>query len=136
MELKNLINKMNNEEISLDPQEIKIGNLLIDRKYNILNTFLKEKGIVTTNDLKKMNVSDYNKLKMNVPDIEGVGVEKTNLFIKVLDSLRKDNHTHNVSVLNDVYPKVENLGKIKTSPNWSIEINSIKIIIRWCTLWK
>ena len=73
MELKNLISNMNGGNITLDDGVIKIDSIITEGKYNILISFLNEKNIFTTNDLKKMKVNDYNKLKMEIPNIDGVG---------------------------------------------------------------
>lgn len=53
MELKNLISNMNGENIILDDGAIKIDSIITEGKYNILISFLNEKNIFTTNDLKK-----------------------------------------------------------------------------------
>lgn len=119
---------MSGENITLDDSTIKIDSIITEGKYNILITFLNEKNIFTTNDLKKINVSDYNKLKMEIPNIDGVGEERTNLFIKKLDYIRKNKHEikENITSKRDSeYPMVELLGKFKTTANWSIEINHI-----------
>lgn len=119
---------MSGENITLDDSTIKIDSIITEGKYNILITFLNEKNIFTTNDLKKINVSDYNKLKMEIPNIDGVGEERTNLFIKKLDYVRKNKHEikENITSKRDSeYPMVELLGKFKTTANWSIEINHI-----------
>lgn len=124
MELKNLINNMNRENITPDDGVIKINSIITEGKYNVLISFLNEKNIFTTNDLKKLNTNEYNKLKMEIPNIDGVGEEKTSLFIKKLDNVRKNKHE--IEEKNDTeYPIVELLGKFKTSTNWSIEINHI-----------
>ena len=128
MELKKLISNMNGGNITLDDGVIKIDSIITEGKYNILISFLNEKNIFTTNDLKKLNVNDYNKLKMEIPNIDGVGEERTNLFIKKLDNVRKNKHeikakTQNIN--NSEYPIVELLGKFKTTANWSVEINHI-----------
>lgn len=128
MELKKLINNMNGEKIILDNCTIKIDSIISEWKYNILITFLNKKNIFTTNDLKKLNIYDYNKLKMEIPDIDGVGEEKTNLFIKKLDYIRKNKYEIKESTINKSnieYPMVELLGKFKTTANWFIEINHI-----------
>ena len=119
---------MSGENITLDDGTIKIDSIITEGKYNILTTFLNEKNIFTTNDLKKLNVSDYNKLKMEIPNIDGVGEERTNLFIKKLDYVRKNKHEikGNITSKRDSeYPMVELLGKFKTTANWSVEINHI-----------
>lgn len=119
---------MSGENITLDDGVIKIDSIITEGKYNILISFLNEKNIFTTNDLKKLNVNDYNKLKMEIPNIDGVGEEKTNLFIKKLDNVRKNRHEIKVKTLNindSEYPIVELLGKFKTTANWSVEINHI-----------
>lgn len=119
---------MSGENITLDDSTIKIDSIITEGKYHTLITFLNEKNIFTTNDLKKINVSDYNKLKMEIPNIDGVGEERTNLFIKKLDYVRKNKHEikENITSKRDSeYPIVELLGKFKTTANWSIEINHI-----------
>lgn len=119
---------MSGENITLDDSTIKIDSIITEGKYNILITFLNEKNIFTTNDLKKLNISDYNKLKMEIPNIDGVGEERTNLFIKKLDYVRKNKHEIKENITskrNSEYPMVELLGKFKTTANWSIEINHI-----------
>lgn len=128
MELKNLISNMNAECVQLDDGPIKIESIITEGKYNILISFLNEKNIFTTNDLKKLNIGDYNKLKMNIPNIDGVGEEKINIFIKTLDNVRKNKHEINKKSINEKdskYPIVELLGKFKTSVNWAVEINHI-----------
>ena len=128
MELKNLISNMSGENIIMDDKAIKIDSIIYEGKCNILITFLNEKNIFTTNDLKKLNISDYNKLKMEIPNIDGVGEEKTNLFIKKLDYVRKNKHEikeNKTTKKDSEYPMVELLGKFKTTANWSIEINHI-----------
>ena len=128
MELKSLISNMNGGNITLDDGVIKIDSIITEGKYNILISFLNEKNIFTTNDLKKLNVNDYNKLKMEIPNIDGVGEERTNLFIKKLDNVRKNNHEIKAKTQNkndSEYPIVELLGKFKTTANWSVEINHI-----------
>ena len=128
MELKNLISNMNGGNITLDDGVIKIDSIITEGKYNILISFLNEKNIFTTNDLKKMNVNDYNKLKMEIPNIDGVGEERTNLFIKKLDNVRKNKHeikSNKTNINDSEYPIVELLGKFKTTANWSVEINHI-----------
>lgn len=119
---------MSGENITLDDSTIKIDSIITEGKYHTLITFLNEKNIFTTNDLKKINVSDYNKLKMEIPNIDGVGEERTNLFIKKLDYVRKNKHEikENITSKRDSeYPIVELLGKFKITANWSIEINHI-----------
>lgn len=119
---------MNGGNITLDDGVIKIDSIITEGKYNILISFLNEKNIFTTNDLKKMNVNDYNKLKMEIPNIDGVGEERTNLFIKKLDNVRKNKHEITAKTPNkndSKYPIVELLGKFKTTVNWSVEINHI-----------
>ena len=119
---------MNGGNITLDDGVIKIDSIITEGKYNILISFLNEKNIFTTNDLKKLNVNDYNKLKMEIPNIDGVGEERTNLFIKKLDNVRKTKHEINAKTPNkndSEYPIVELLGKFKTTANWSVEINHI-----------
>lgn len=119
---------MNGGNITLDDGVIKIDSIITEGKYNILISFLNEKNIFTTNDLKKMNVNDYNKLKMEIPNIDGVGEERTNLFIKKLDNVRKNKHEITAKTPNkndSEYPIVELLGKFKTTVNWSVEINHI-----------
>lgn len=119
---------MNGGNITLDDGVIKIDSIITEGKYNILISFLNEKNIFTTNDLKKMNVNDYNKLKMEIPNIDGVGEEKTNLFIKKLDNVRKNKHEIKAETPNkndSEYPIVELLGKFKTTANWSVEINHL-----------
>lgn len=119
---------MNGGNITLDDGVIKIDSIITEGKYNILISFLNEKKIFTTNDLKKMNVNDYNKLKMEIPNIDGVGEEKTNLFIKKLDNVRKNRYEIKPKTPNkndSEYPIVELLGKFKTTTNWSVEINHI-----------
>ena len=128
MELKNLISNMNGGNITLDDGVIKIDSIITEGKYNILISFLNEKNIFTTNDLKKLNVNDYNKLKMEIPNIDGVGEERTNLFIKKLDNVRKNKHeikAKKPNINDSEYPIVELLGKFKTTANWSVEINHI-----------
>lgn len=128
MELKNLISNMNGGNITLDDGTIKIDSIIIEGKYNILISFLNEKNIFTTNDLKKLNVNDYNKLKMEIPNIDGVGEERTNLFIKKLDNVRNNKHqikTKTININDSEYPIVELLGKFKTTADWSVEINHI-----------
>ena len=124
MELKNLINNMNSDCVELDDYSIKIESVIIEKKYNTLVSFLKENNIYTTNDLKKMTINDYNKLKMSIPNIDGVGEEKTNLFIKKIDNIRKNKHEL-VQDCDSKYPLVELLGKFQTSTNWNVEINHI-----------
>lgn len=119
---------MNGGNITLDDGVIIIDSIITEGKYNILISFLNEKNIFTTNDLKKMNVNDYNKLKMEIPNIDGVGEERTNLFIKKLDNVRKNKHEIKAKIPNkndSEYPIVELLGKFKTTANWSVEINHI-----------
>lgn len=119
---------MNGENITLDDSVIKIDSIITEGKYNILISFLNEKNIFTTNDLKKLNVNDYNKLKMEIPNIDGVGEERTNLFIKKLDNVRKNKHeiqAKKPNINDSEYPIVELLGKFKTTANWSVEINHI-----------
>lgn len=128
MELKNLISNMNGGNITLDDGTIKIDSIITEGKYNILISFLNEKNIFTTNDLKKLNVNDYNKLKMEIPNIDGVGEERTNLFIKKLDNVRNNKHqikTKTININDSEYPIVELLGKFKTTADWSVEINHI-----------
>ena len=128
MELKNLISNMNGGNITLDDGTIKIDSIITEGKYNILISFLNEKNIFTTNDLKKLNVNDYNKLKMEIPNIDGVGEERTNLFIKKLDNVRNNKHqikTKTININDSEYPIVELLGKFKTTTDWSVEINHI-----------
>lgn len=126
MELKNLIKNMNGEYIFFDDEPIKIEKIINEGKYNILISYLNEKNIFTTNDLKRLNISEYNKLKMDIPNIEGVGEEKTNLFIKILDNVRKNKHETKETIKNDLeYPIIKLLGKFKTSTNWFVEINHI-----------
>lgn len=119
---------MNGGNITLDDGTIKIDSIITEGKYNILISFLNEKNIFTTNDLKKLNVNDYNKLKMEIPNIDGVGEERTNLFIKKLDNVRKNKHeikTKTINISDSEYPIVKLLGKFKTTANWSVEINHI-----------
>lgn len=128
MEMKTLINQMNNtSDITFDDDEIDITRFIEDNKYNLLRKYLSKRNIKTTNDLKKLSSIDYNSLKMDIPNITGVGEDKTSLFIRKLDIIRNNKHViekdnfHNIS--GNV--KVANLGKIKISRNWFIEINYI-----------
>ena len=58
---------------------------------------------------------------MDIPNIEGVGEEKTNLFIKILDNVRKNKHETKETIKNDLeYPIIKLLGKFKTSTNWVV----------------
>ena len=123
MELKKLINSLNSEIIELDDGDILLKDLLTDGKYNLLRKFLSEHNICTTNQLKSISQKEYNKLKMGIPSISGVGEEKTDLFITKIDSIRK--YKNNIiSSLNDVL-KVKLLGKIQSSKNVYIEINHL-----------
>ena len=85
MELKNLINQMGTNNVELDEKEINISSILNEKKYDLLEKYLFDNNIKTTNDLKKLSLSDYNKLKMGIPNLTGVGEEKTTLFIKKID---------------------------------------------------
>lgn len=124
MELKNLINQMGNTIVTLDEYEIKIDDLLTDGKYNILKQYLSENNIMTTNDLKRLNTTNYNILKTEIPNLYGVGEDKTNIFIKKMDMIRNNNHTiKNPNLVDDT--EVNNLGKIQISKNWFIEANYI-----------
>ena len=124
MELKNLINQMGNATVTLDEHEIKIDDLLNDGKYKILKKYLSDNNIKTTNDLKRLSVTDYNSLKIGIPNLDGVGEDKTSIFTRKLDMIR--NNTHVIEKADSVDGvKVVNLGKIQTSKNWFIEANYI-----------
>lgn len=90
MDLKNLIDKMKSNSIEFDDYDIKLENVLIDRKYLLLINFLKENHINTTNDLKRISSNDYNKIKMEIPSIPGVGEDKTNIFINKMNNIRNN----------------------------------------------
>lgn len=122
MELKELINQMGNQTVILDKTEINISNILKESKYKLLKEFLIDKNIKTTNDLKKMSQRDYNILKMNIPDLDGVGEERTSLFARKLDMIRNNNNSAE-EIKKEI--KVTNHGRIKTSKNWFLEANYI-----------
>lgn len=124
MELKNLINQMGNATVTLDEHEIKIDDRLNDGKYNILKKYLSDNNIKTTNDLKRLSVTDYNSLKIGIPNLDGVGEDRTSIFTRKLDMIR--NNTHVIEKADPVDGvKVVNLGKIQTSKNWFVEANYI-----------
>lgn len=131
MELMNLINQMGTNNVEFDEKEVKIINILNENKYELLAKYLKDKNIKTTNDLKKLSLSDYNKLKMEIPRLPGVGQEKVTLFIKKMNYIRmRKNDINNHSLLdksktqNNLY--IQNVGKIKSSKKAFIELNFIK----------
>ena len=131
MELMNLINQMGTNNVEFDEKEVKIINILNENKYELLAKYLQDKNIKTTNDLKKLSLSDYNKLKMEIPRLPGVGQEKVALFIKKMNYIRmRKNDINNHSLLdksktqNNLY--IQNVGKIKSSKKAFIELNFIK----------
>ena len=131
MELKSLINKMETNSCELDKYKILIDDILEENKYNILREYLKDNNIITSNDLKQLSITDYNKLKISIPDIDKVGEEKTDLFIKKLDIIRNsDNSKYKKNIQDNNFNEnilfAKNLGKIVTSKNWFIEINYLK----------
>lgn len=131
MELKSLINQMGTNNVELDEKEINISSILNEKKYDLLEKYLFDNNIKTTNDLKKLSLSDYNKLKMGIPSLTGVGEEKTTLFIKKIDYIRMTkNSLYNQRLLQGMKsqksPQVQHIGKIRSSANVFIELNFIK----------
>lgn len=126
MELKNLINQMGTNNVELDEKEINISSVLNEKKYDLLEEYLFDNNIKTTNDLKKLSLSDYNKLKMGIPSLTGVGEEKTTLFIKKIDYIRMTkNSPYSQRLLQEMKPQknpqVQHIGKIRSSANVFIE---------------
>ena len=68
------------EEILFDDELVPLKYVLSDSKYILLLNYLRNKNFYTTNDIKKLSVSEYNKLKMEIPLIMGVGDIRLNSF--------------------------------------------------------
>lgn len=123
---------MGSQECTLDPYDIDIDDILLEYKYNKLKDYLHENNIKTSNDVKRLNPSDYNKLKMGIPGIEQVGEERTELFIKKLDNIRQFDNTKygkNVQLFIEIDEKkaiVKTIGKINNINNMIIDINIVK----------
>ena len=86
---------MNLENIIFDDSEIFIDSIIDEKKYNILKKILKEKSLLTTNDIKEMDIRDFNKLKQEIPNLDGVGEERTNSFIEILNDIRRNKNDTN-----------------------------------------
>lgn len=56
MELKNLINQMGTNNVELDEKEINISSILNEKKYDLLEKYLFDNNIKTTNDLKNYHL--------------------------------------------------------------------------------
>ena len=92
MNLQEMIQKYNDDTIVFDSTEIKMSDILNDRKYSILLDFLNKKEIIYTNDLKKLTQQKFDRIKIDLPNQPGVGGAKTDLYIKKLDEIRKENN--------------------------------------------
>ena len=100
----------------------KISNILEDRRYNILLTFLNSNNIMTTGDLKSIDNINYNVLRSKIPSLQGVGDDKTDLFLKKLDEIRK---TRYVEDKDSNEENVINYGIIGNKDKWHIEVNKL-----------
>lgn len=101
MNLQEMIQKYNDETIILDSKEIELSDLLSDNKYFILLKILNKNGIIYTNDLKKLTQQEYDRIKIDLPNQPGVGGVKTDLYIKKLDEIRKENNSVNYIIENE-----------------------------------
>lgn len=97
----------------------KLNDILNDRKYNLLLNFLEDNNIYTTGDLKRINNVYYNVLRSKIPSIQGVGDDKTNLFLNKLDEIRNTRYDKTVD------QNVINYGIIGNKDKWHIEVNKL-----------
>lgn len=97
----------------------RISDILDDRKYNILLKFLNSNNIITTGDLKTINNTSYNVLRSKIPSLQGVGDDKTDLFLKKIDEIRNTRYEDNTK------ENVINYGIIGNKDKWHIEINKL-----------
>ena len=123
MSLQDLVNNFGSvKEYSLEEknESKRLGELLTERKYNLLRQFLEEREILTTGNLKSLSLIEYNNLKAKIPSLAGVGEDKTDLFLNKLDEIRNTKYT-NSSPTNTAL----NYGIIGAKNKWHIEINKL-----------
>ena len=129
------------EEILFDDELVPLKYVLSDSKYILLLNYLRNKNFYTTNDIKKLSVSEYNKLKMEIPLIMGVGDIRLNSFLGKLDEIRRkkyenvileDEESTNINVNNNFENVndsliIKKIGDFPINDNWKIEINLLKL---------
>lgn len=122
MSLQELVNNFGKEKnFSLEEQnEEKKLNEVLDSRFNLLSSYLFEKGIYTTGNLKKLSLDEYAMLKSDVSSLSGVGEERKKLFIDKLDEIiNKRYFDNNVKI-------ITRYGIIENSNDKPIEVNYIK----------
>lgn len=130
MNLQEMIQKYNDDTITLDNNNIKISDLLTDNRYTLLLGFLSDNNLVYSNDIKKLSQQDYDRLKVKLPSQPGIGDTKVDLYFKKLDEIRRNN---NDSIFNGIPNNVSGnlifskmIGQIQTSQSYTIDINILK----------
>lgn len=125
----NLMKVFEGIEIIFDREDVFLETILSNNKYLLLLKYLNEKKIFTTNDIKKLSVSDYNLLKMSIPNLSGVGEYKINSYLGKLDEIRRKQF-YNKQLLNSpkksdfvVENNCQNIGTLSINNNVDIEIN-------------
>jgi len=132
MNLLEMINDLEKDNVMLDEHKIPLKVILKDNKYNILLNYLNSQGYEYSNDIKKLNNSEFNKLKMEIPSLMGVGEYRINMYISKLEEIRRKKYSNNMesSTLNySEHNKTSNLskelGSYRISKNWRVCINHL-----------
>ena len=127
-----MLNNYNNEDIILDNKDVKLSDILSDRKYRLLLKCLNANNLYVSNDIKNMTQQDYDRLKTKIPNISGIGPMKIDLYFKKMDEIRKENNEkyfrdENSEVNNDLIVALL-LGRVQTSKSYTIDINKLKYV--------
>ena len=123
MSLQELVNNFGIEKEYTDMEKNeskKLSEVLKDRRYFLLLKFLEDNHIDTTGDLKKIGSINYNTLRAKIPSLQGVGEDKTDLFLNKLDEIRNTKY-HNNYINRSEYGT--NYGIIGDKEKWHIEVN-------------
>lgn len=126
MSLQEMLNNFGVEKDYTDAEKKetkKLKDIMNDRKYNLLLSFLEGNNIYTTGDLKRLNNIEYNVLRSKIPSIQGVGDDKTDLFLNRLDEVR--NTRYDNSEEKNENDNVINYGIIGNKDKWHIEVNKL-----------
>ena len=122
MSLQEMLNNFGVEKDYTDAEKNetkKLKDILNDRKYNLLLNFLENNKIYTTGNLKKINKVNYNVRRSKIPSIQGVGDDKTSLFLNKLDEIRNTRYDEALK------QNVITYGIIGNKDKWHIEVNKL-----------
>ena len=122
MSLQELVNNFGKEKEFNDTEKNETKKLseILDNRFNILKSYLLEKGIYTSGHLKSLNLNEYAKLKSDIPKLPGVGEEKSRLFLDKLDEIRNTKYFDNNKF-------AVNYGCIGDVNKWHVEVNHLKL---------